>query len=117
MRRAGRLNRRIEIQRRGVDTDPFGQPVDDWSRVGHVMADVANETGLGAIRTSAGQSLTASVARYSFMVRFAEARALGVDAGMRVLYDGDVFDVKGVTRDFKDRSVAFIICEQGGNDG
>jgi head-tail adaptor len=51
------------------------------------------------------------------MVRFESARALAVDAGMRVLHAGLIFDVKGVSQDLKNRDRAFIICTQGGNDG
>lgn len=115
--RAGQLNRRVEIQRRGPTTDAFGQPIDGWLPVGHLMAGIANETGLGAIRGASEQGLTASVARYSFLVRFADAKALGIKADMRVVHDGEIFDIKGITRDFKDRTKAFIICEQGGNNG
>ncbi|MNW16601.1 hypothetical protein D3C71_2155010 [compost metagenome] len=48
---------------------------------------------------------------------FDAAKALGIDEGMRVIHDGTIFVVKGITRDFRDRKRAFLICEQGGNDG
>ena len=110
-------NRRILIQRRSGSVDDAGQPLDEWMNVGPLWAGIANETGLGAIRSSLQGNVSASIARYSFLVSFEAARALGIDEGMRIVHDGDVFEVKGITRDFKDRRSAFLICELGGNDG
>lgn len=115
--RAGDLNRQIVIQRRSDGTDEVGQPLNTWVDVGTIWASIANETGLGAIRSGLIGGVPASIARYSFKVRFAEARAMGVDAGMRVVHDALVFDVKGVTQDLKNRDAGYIVCEQGGNDG
>lgn len=115
--RAGELNRRIAIQRRGGGTDETGQPLDEWVDAGTIWANIANETGMGAIRSSLEGGVPTNIARYSFKVRFAEARALAVDAGMRISHDGQSFDIKGLTQDLKDREAAYILCEQGGNDG
>lgn len=110
-------NRRILVQRRSGATDEAGQPLDDWEEAGSLWAGIANETGLGAIRSSLQSNVSPSIARYSFLVSFDAAKALGIDEGMRVIHDGTIFEVKGITRDFKDRKRAFLICEQGGNDG
>lgn len=115
--RAGELNRLIRIEQRAQGQDSTGQPIDTWELVGEVWAGIANETGLGAIRSSQQGSLPSSIAKYSFLVRFDVAKSLGVDAGMRVVHDDIIFDVKVLTRDLKNREKAFIICEQGGNDG
>lgn len=115
---AAELDRLIRVEKRQQPaSDSYGQPNGEWVLVGEIWAGIGNETGLGAIRTSAQANLTASIARYSFKVRFAEARELGIDAGMRIVHDGDIFDVTGVTRDYQDRDAAFVICEQGGSDG
>lgn len=114
---AGGLNRRILIQRRADGTDEAGQPVMAWEDVGEAWAGIANETGMGAIRSSLQGNVPASIARYSFLMRFAAVQALGVDAGMRIVHDGLLFDIKGITRDLKDREKAYILTEQGGNEG
>lgn len=114
---AGELNRRIRIERLADGKDDWGQPVKSWVLVGNVWAGIAGETGLGAIRSSLQGGVPASIARYSFLVRFDVIGRLAVNPGMRIVYDGLVFDIKGVTRDLKDRTIAFIITEQGGNDG
>ncbi len=115
--RAGEINRRIRIERRVQCQHSTGQPIDAWELVGEIWAGIANETGLGAIRSSLQGNVPASIARYSFLIRFEAAKALGVDPGMRVVHDGLVFEIKGLTRDLESREKAFIICEQGGNDG
>lgn len=115
--RAGQLNRRITIQQRETGTDEAGQPLDIWEDVGDLWAGIANETGLGAIKSSLQGNVPASIARYSFLVRFESARAMGIDAGMRLIHDGIVFEVKGITRDLQHREKAFIITEEGGNQG
>ena len=115
--RAGELNRRIRIERLGTAQDAAGQPIPSWQKVDDLWAGIAGETGLGAIRSGLKSGVPASIARYSFKVRFGAIQRLGIDARMRIVYDGLVFDIKGVTRDLKDREAAFIVTEQGGNEG
>ena len=114
---AGQLNRRVRVERRASGTDPAGQPADTWELVGELWAGIANETGLGAIRSALQGGVPASIARYSFLVRFEAARSLAVDAGMRIVHDGEVFEVKGIVRDLQHREKAYILTEQGGNAG
>lgn len=115
--RTSDLNRRIRIQRPAEGTDDWGQPVQGWELVAEVWAGIANETGLGAIRSSLAGGVPASIARYSFMVRFSVLQTLSINESMRVVHDGLIFEVKGVTRDLDDRAKGFIITEQGGNSG
>lgn len=115
--RTSDLNRRIRIERPAEGTDDWGQPVQGWELVAEVWAGIANETGLGAIRSSLAGGVPASIARYSFMVRLAALQSLAVDESMRIVHEGMIFEVKGVTRDLKDRAKGFIITEQGGNSG
>lgn len=115
--RAGLLNRRVRIERRRAAVDDFGQPVDAWELVGELWASIANETGMGAIRSSLQSDVPTSIARYSFMVRFDAAKRLGIGPAMRIVHDGDVFDIRGMTRDHARRERAYILAEQGGNDG
>lgn len=115
---ANERNRRIQVQRRSGGTDAAGQPLDDWVNHGEPLwAGIANETGLGAIRANLQANVSASIARYSFLVSFDAVQELGVDEGMRVMHDGVAFAIKGLTRDFKDRRKAYLVCEQGGEDG
>lgn len=108
----GTLNRRITIQRQSTSTDEAGQPLDVWTDVATVWANVKGQTGLGAIKDVQG-NVSSSISRYSFRIRF---RA-GLDAGMRVIYNAVPFDVTQVRMDFAEREWTDLVCELGGNDG
>lgn len=112
--RAGQLRQLVILQRRATGTDALGQPLDTWEDVGPLYADIAGKTGFSAIEAAAQTGVPASVATYSFLVRFSDCQEFGVDAGMRFLHDGVPFAVQGVTRDFARRDRAYIICDQGG---
>ncbi|MFZ6696821.1 head-tail adaptor protein [Stenotrophomonas acidaminiphila] len=115
--RAGKLNRKVRVERPASGKDEWGQPTQGWELVDEIMAGIAGETGLGAIRSNLQAGAPASIARYSFLVRFEVVGRLGINPGMRIVYDGLVFDIKGATRDMNDRTAAWIITEQGGNSG
>ncbi len=112
--RAGALNRRITLQSRDTGYDEAGQPVDTWTDVAEVWANVRGQTGMGSIRQSVPQDgVAVEMNSYSFRVRFRE----GLNAGMRVVYSGQNFDVKQVRMDFDKRKWTDLVCELGGNDG
>ncbi|MDH2022947.1 head-tail adaptor protein [Stenotrophomonas sp. GD03680] len=115
--RAGLLNRKVRVERPASGTDDWGQPVQGWELVDEIMVSIAGETGLGAIRSGLQGGVPASISRYSFMARYQTVKELGIDATMRILYEGLVFEVKGITRDLRRKDRAFIITEQGGNSG
>ncbi|OBU48526.1 head-tail adaptor protein [Stenotrophomonas maltophilia] len=115
--RAGLLNRKVRVERPVSGTDDWGQPVQGWELVDEIMVSIAGETGLGAIRSGLQGGVPASISRYSFMARYQTVKELGIDATMRILYEGLVFEVKGITRDLHRKDRAFIITEQGGNSG
>ncbi|MBN7138997.1 phage head-tail joining protein [Lysobacter enzymogenes] len=114
---AGKYNRRATVKYRVDANDDAGQPADDWKVLGSLWVSIANETGMGAIRSSLQGNVPASIARYSFEARFESVRELGVNEGMRMEHDGLIFDIKGVVRDLKHRGKAYILTEQGGNAG
>lgn len=108
---AGKLNRRITIQRRDSGQDGAGQPVQTWTDVATVRAQPAGDTGLSTIRASG--DLPAPIKRYSFRIRYRE----GLDEGMRVVYGGHNFDIKTVRMDFAGKQWTDLVCELGANDG
>lgn len=112
---AGQLNRRITIQRHVQGQDDFGQPIDTWEEVKKVWASIANETGLGTIRSQTQAGVPSAVSRYSFMVR--KEAAVDVTDAMRIVHDGLIFDIRVITHDLNQRDRAYLICEQGGSDG
>lgn len=106
--KAGTLNRRIRIERRVAGSDAAGQPIDTWELVAEVWANVKGQTGLGAVKDMQGD-IAVSISRYSMRIRFRE----GLDAGMRVIYAGQTFDVKQVRMDFERREWTDLVCEVG----
>ena len=110
----GALNRRITIQKRTPGRDAAGQPLRTWEPVVEVWADVRGSTGMASIRQSGMQeNVAASINSYSFRIRY---RA-GIDAGMRVLLDGEPFDIKQVRMDHAGKVWTDLVCEQGGSLG
>ncbi|AVS91399.1 head-tail adaptor protein [Paracidovorax avenae] len=104
--RAGDLNRRITIQRRGTATDSWGTPipgVENWIDVGRLWASIKTLSGLGTIKADA----KASTIKTSIRVRWRTDLA----AGMRVLYGGTVYDVQAVLPDVAGREHVDLVCE------
>lgn len=111
---AGKLNRRIVIQKRGPGQDAGGQPIDGWVEVAKPWAWIKGQTGMGVGRQTAGEgTVAASLNAYSFRIRY---RSSITDA-MRVLYGGQAFDIKHVRHDLAGREWTDLVCEMGGNDG
>lgn len=102
MLQAGKLNQRIELQRRVTGRDGAGQPSTTWELVAPMWADVRNQGGLEAIKAGA----TTSVVQSSIRIRY---RA-GVDSGMRVLYDGRTYNILAVLPDAR-RVHIDLVCE------
>ncbi len=101
---AGKLNRRIAIEQRGTTQDAIGQPVETWTTVAEVWADVRYQRGLEAIKAGAD----VSVVNLSVRIRY---RA-GIDAGMRILHGSDVLDIQAVLPDAGRREYIDLACRK-----
>lgn len=102
---AGTLRDRIHIQRKTGGADDWGTPLPEgWENIspGRIAASVLHKSGLGTIKADA----EVSIVRASIRIR----RRSGLDAGMRVLFDGNVYELKAVlpgpTREYID-----LVCE------
>lgn len=86
---AGSLNSKITIQRKTAAADAWGTPEPQgWEDVAKVWSNVRHQSGSESIRASAD----VSIVRASIRIRW---RA-GIDAGMRVLHAGQVYDIEAV---------------------
>ncbi|MFT0533932.1 phage head closure protein [Castellaniella hirudinis] len=110
---AGRLNRKITIQKRTQVQDESGQPKDAWTDVAKLWAWVKTQTGMGSLRNDQAGSVSMSLVAYSFRIRYRPS----VTDDMRVVYGGLNFDIKQVRHDLADHDWTDIVCEEGGNDG
>lgn len=109
--RAGQLNRRITIQQRDPGTDSSGAPLQTWKDVVTVWSNIAGYTGMRSIRITG--EIPATRKRYSFRIRYRD----GIDEGMRVVYNGQNFDIREVRMDFAGMIWTDLVCELGSNDG
>lgn len=105
--RAGDLRSRITIQKRGPTKDDWGTPMPDaWADLDTVWADVRHPSGLEMVKADA----TTSVVKASIRIRWRS----DVTAGMRVLFDGRVYNILAVLPDAR-RVYVDLPCE--GRDG
>lgn len=89
MLRAGTLNKQISIQRHGQGTDEWNTPLPGaiaWVEVAKVWANIRHMSGSETIRAGA----EVSTVRVSIRIRY---RA-GINAGMRVVHAGQVYDIE-----------------------
>ena len=100
--RAGQLKHRITIQRPTGAQDAWGTPEPQgWEDVALVWSDIRYQSGSESIRAGAD----VSIVRASVRIRW----RTGVDAGMRVLHGGQVFDVEAVLPS-ADRKHIDLVC-------
>ncbi|KOR46437.1 phage tail protein [Xanthomonas oryzae] len=119
---AGKLETRIVLQRRQDGTDEWGAPKHSWSEVGAFYANVKNDSGMGAIRSSVGAGVPASIVNYSLEVRSETIRRLDPQPDDRLLIRVPftsrdmILSVTGVILDFADRSHAYMLAQAGTNE-
>lgn len=102
--RAGDLNRKITIQKKGAGTDDWGTPLPDaWDDVTKAWASIKNLSGLGAIKADA----ESSIVKTSIRIRY----RTDIAAGMRALHGTTVYDIKAVLPDAAGREFVDLVCE------
>ena len=88
---AGKRHDKITIQRKTVETDPYGGEVETWTDFAQEWAQV--RFGSGQERREAAQE-TASQAATFIVLDNARTRSVGVQD--RISWDGGLWDVTGV---------------------
>lgn len=101
--RAGPLNTRITVQQLAAGQDALGQPVQTWSDVAMLWADVKQNSGMSMVRGDAD----VSVVRASIRVRY----RTGLTAGMRVLAGSTVYNIQAVLPDVAGRQYIDLVCQ------
>lgn len=96
------LNHKITLLQRAAGTDAVGQPVDNWTDLSTIWADVRFQSGAEVLRAGA----EVAIKRASIRIR---SRA-DVGPTLRVRYAGEVYDIKSVLPD-ADRSFVFLVVE------
>jgi len=98
---AGQLRHRVELQTRVDTVDEIGQPSTAWATAATVWADIRYQTGLSAIKS--GQDV--SVVRASIRMRHRT-----VNAGQRIVYGDETFDILAVQPDVR-KAYLDVVCE------
>ena len=100
---AGRLNRRCVLQTPGTAQDELGQPIPGWTDVATVWGDIRMKSGMESIKAGA----SVSVVQASIRIRY---RA-GVNAGMRVVHNLQVYEILAVQPDVGGREYVDLVCQ------
>lgn len=109
---AGHFNRRIRIERQDGQLDAWGQPLDAWQPAAELWAAIIADRADSVQRLTLASRLPATIRRQRFHVRLAAARQAGIQAGMRIVHDGRVFNITGVAPDFSRRQTTVLFTEQ-----
>ena len=109
--RAGKLRHKVTIQAPGLTQDPVtGEMLPGWTDFASVWAEI---TDLSVKEYLAAQSAQSEVST-RVRIRFRE----GVNATMRIIHRGDIYNIHGVQRD-PDSGIEWLTlpCSRGVNDG
>lgn len=101
--RPGALTRRVTIEERGEGYDEAGQPIEGWTPVAVVWADVRFTSGLESIKAGS----ETSISKASVRIRYRH----GLHAGLRLTHDGMTFNVQAVLPDVSGREYVDLVCE------
>ena len=96
MLRAGILNKRITLQRKASVQDEWGQPVEQWRNVATVWGNILTVSGRGFVNQELASGGT-EIARATTSIRI--RKRAGIDSTMRVVYGGQVYEIKAVLPD------------------
>jgi SPP1 family predicted phage head-tail adaptor len=110
---AGSLNRRITIQRRKAGTNAFNQPSLEWEDYVRVYANLKTQSGSGYMNNEfiAGGAEVNRTA-FSFMIRFRK----DITADMRVVYEGNVYEIRGILPDLERKEFMYLALAQGASE-
>lgn len=87
---SGRLDRKITIQEPTTTYDSYGEPVESWSDLAIVWAEVRQQSA-----REMWESGKVSEVEMMFRIRYRS----GIDETCRVVYDGKNYDITGEPRE------------------
>lgn len=100
------MNSRVTLQARSASVDALGQPVETWSDVATVWANIRHPSGLSAIKADAD----VSIVKASIRIRY----RTDIDAGMRVVHGARIYDIQAVLPDESERQTVDLVCRKVG---
>ena len=108
--RAGQLRQRVTLQTRDTTADAYGQQVTTWTDfAASVPAEVAPLSGR--------EFLTAGATQGEVMAKVLIRYLAGVVPAMRLLFDGDTYNIVAVLPDSTARKHLTLMVGKGLNNG
>jgi SPP1 family predicted phage head-tail adaptor len=101
--RAGTLNARVTIKQLAAGQDALGQPVQTWSDVATVWANVRHTSGIEQIKADSERSTV----KVSIQIRY----KTGLNAGMVAVHNADTYNIISVLPDVGGREYTNLVCE------
>ena len=105
----GALRRQIVIQQRAPGADALNQPLNTWTPVCTCYADIQPQTGREMLAGEATVSSVSSIIEIRYRT--------GINAGMRAVYEGQVFNIEAVIDVDTRHRMLQLVCSQGLNQG
>lgn len=101
--RAGSLKSRVTIKQLTGGQDEIGQPIQTWTDVARVWANIRHLSGSETIKAGAETSIT----KASIRIRY----RTDINSGMRVYHGSTVYEIKAVLPDEESRDRLDLVCE------
>lgn len=104
MLRAGTLNKRVEVWKRGPERDDWGQRAPEaWIPHATPWANIRHLSGAESIKADAPVSKVQASIRIHFRK--------DIKAGMQVRYQGTVYAIRAVLPDLERQKHVDLVCE------
>lgn len=102
--RVGQLKHRVTVKYLNSGQDDIGQPVQTWSDLASIWADIRHLNGSESIRADADSSIV----KASIRIR----RRTDVTPAMRVYHGSTIYEIKAVLPDEQSRERLDLSCER-----
>ena len=97
------LRHYVTIQQRSAGQDEVGQPVDTWTELAAVWADIRHLGGLETIKAGALTSIVSA----SIRMRYRD----DLTSGMRVVYGPTTYEIESVLPDLARKQHVDLVCK------
>lgn len=97
------LNSRITIERPSTGQDAIGQPIDGWTEVIKLWADIRGRRGIEVIKSDKPTAVVSASIRIWYRT--------GLDASMRVVHGDTVYRILALLPDEQTREYLDLVCE------
>lgn len=109
---AGKLDKRVLLQRPEIRKDSLGGSVCTWADVGRLWANLSYVSGREFLKNG----LNTESCNVSIQVRKSKLTA-GINPAWRLIYQGEIFNIQSVLPDSVHAEIINLPCIKGTNSG